>query len=119
GAGHPRRRAAVEHRRHRARSDREPSTARAAGPGQTVRVVFSTLVAPSRDEAVALADKYRDAATFDRAATLAWTQAQVQLHHLGVKPDEAHLFQSLAAHILYPQRTLRASADVLARHVEG
>jgi len=88
-------------------------------PGQTVRVVFSTLVAPSRDEAVALADKYRDAATFDRAATLAWTQAQVQLHHLGVKPDEAHLFQSLAAHILYPQRTLRASADVLARHGEG
>src|SRR5438094_957102 len=88
-------------------------------PGQTVRVVFSTLVAPSRDEAVALADKYRDAATFDRAATLAWTQAQVQLHHLGVKPDEAHLFQSLAAHILYPQRTLRASADVLARHAEG
>ena len=88
-------------------------------PGQTVRVVFSTLVAPSRDEAVALADKYRDAATFDRAATLAWTQAQVQLHHLGVTPDEAHLFQSLAAHILYPQRTLRASADVLARHGEG
>src|SRR5204863_278519 len=34
-------------------------------------------------------------------------------------PDEAHLFQSLAAHILYPQRTLRASADVLARHGEG
>src|SRR5256885_5596017 len=30
GAGHSRRRAAVEHRRHRARSDREPSTARAA-----------------------------------------------------------------------------------------
>src|SRR5205823_12602312 len=88
-------------------------------PGQTVRVVFSTLVAPSRDEAVALADKYRDAATFDRAATLAWTQAQVQLHHLGVTPDEAHLFQSLAAHILYPQRTLRASADVLARHGAG
>ena len=88
-------------------------------PGKTVRVIFSTLVAPSRDQAVALADKYRDAATFDRAATLAWTQAQVQLHHLNVKPDEAHLFQSLASHILYPHRTLRASADVLARHVEG
>jgi cyclic beta-1,2-glucan synthetase len=88
-------------------------------PGQTARVVFSTLVASSRDEALALADKYRDAATFDRAATLAWTQAQVQLHHLGVEPDEAHLFQSLAGHILYPQRSLRASADVLARHQEG
>ena len=29
-------------------------------PGATVRVTFSTLVAPSREEALALADKYRD-----------------------------------------------------------
>src|SRR5512145_1136402 len=68
-------------------------------PGQTARVTFSTLVAPSRDEAMGLADKYRDPATFDRAATLAWTQAQVQLHHLGIGADEAHLFQSLASRI--------------------
>ena len=34
-----------------------------------------------------LADKYRDSATFERAATLAWTQAQVQLHHLGIEPS--------------------------------
>ncbi|HEV8584522.1 MAG TPA: glucoamylase family protein, partial [Methylomirabilota bacterium] len=88
-------------------------------PGQTARVVFSTLVAPSREEALALADKYHDAATFDRAATLAWTQAQVQLHHLGIARDEAHLFQRLAGHVLYSQPTLRASASVLARHAEG
>src|SRR5437868_12546989 len=55
----------------------------------------------------------------DASGALPWTQGQVQRHHLGVKPGEAHLFQSLAAHILYPQRTLRASADVLARHAEG
>ncbi len=30
-----------------------------------------------------MADKYRDPATFERITTLAWTQAQVQLHHLG------------------------------------
>ena len=30
-------------------------------------------------------DKHRDAAAFERATTLAWTQAQVQLHHLGVR----------------------------------
>src|SRR5205814_6002471 len=84
-------------------------------PGTSVRVAFSTLVAPSRAEAVDLADKYRDPATFERAATLAWTQAQVQLHHLGIAPDEAHLFQSLASRILYSDRTLRPAADVLAR----
>ena len=88
-------------------------------PGTTARVTFSTLVAPSREEAVGLADKYHHATTFERAATLAWTQAQVQLHHLGIGPDEAHLFQSLASHILYSDRTLRPSADVLTRHAGG
>jgi cyclic beta-1,2-glucan synthetase len=52
-------------------------------------VTFSTVVAESRDAVLDLADKYRDPATFERAATLAWTQAQVQLHHLGVETDEA------------------------------
>jgi cyclic beta-1,2-glucan synthetase len=88
-------------------------------PGTTARVTFSTLVAPSREEALALAEKYHDATTFERAATLAWTQAQVQLHHLGIAPDEAHLFQSLAGSILYSDRTLRASGDVLTRHTGG
>jgi cyclic beta-1,2-glucan synthetase len=88
-------------------------------PGSTVRVTYSTLVAPSREEAVDLADKYRDPATFERAATLAWTQAQVQLRHLGIGPDEAHLFQSLADHILFSDRALRPSTDVLTRHTGG
>ena len=57
-----------------------------------------------------LADKYRDPATFERAATLAWTQAQVQLHHLGIEPDEAHLFQRLASRVLYADPALRAVA---------
>ncbi len=88
-------------------------------PGETVRVGFSTLVAPSRTEALDLAEKYRDTATFDRAATLAWTQAQVQQHHLGITPDEAHLFQSLASRVLYSDRALRPPADMLARQMGG
>src|SRR5205814_3349845 len=87
--------------------------------GGTARVTFSTMVAPSREEAMILAEKYRDASTFDRAATLAWTQAQVQLHHLGIGPDEAHLFQSLARRVLYSDRTLRPPAGVLARQMSG
>jgi cyclic beta-1,2-glucan synthetase len=88
-------------------------------PGETARVIFSTLVAASREEAVTLAEKYHDAATFDRVATLAWTQAQVQQHHLGMGPDEAHLFQSLARVVIYSDRMLRPPADVLARHAAG
>ena len=87
--------------------------------GDTVRATFSTLIAPSRAEALGLAEKYRDPATFDRAATLAWTQAQVQQHHLGIGPDEAHLFQSLASRVLYSDRSLRSPAEILARQTEG
>jgi cyclic beta-1,2-glucan synthetase len=88
-------------------------------PGRTVRLAFSTLVSRSREEALGLADKYRDPTTFERAATLAWTHAQVQLRHLAVDPDEAHLFQSLASRILYSDRTLRPAGDVLSRHTGG
>jgi cyclic beta-1,2-glucan synthetase len=88
-------------------------------PGATVCIAFSTLVAPSRPEALGLAEKYRHTATFDRAATLAWTQAQVQQHHLGIGPDEAHLFQNLASRVLYSDRILRPPAGVLARHAGG
>ncbi len=89
------------------------------GSGESVRLIFSTLVAPSREAAMALADKYRDPATFERTATLAWTQAQVQCHHLGIDPDEAHLFQNLASRILYSDPTLRPSADALRRNTSG
>jgi len=88
-------------------------------PGKTVRVAFSTLVAPSRSVVLDLADKYHDVTTFERVATLAWTQAQVQLHHLGIGPDEAHLFQTLGGSILYADRALRAPAEALARRPEG
>ncbi|HUP37231.1 MAG TPA: glucoamylase family protein [Candidatus Limnocylindria bacterium] len=88
-------------------------------PGECARLVFSTMVAPSRDAAVALADKYRDPATFERTVTFAWTQAQVQLHHLGIDPNEAHLFQNLASRILYSDPTMRAAADVLRQNTSG
>jgi cyclic beta-1,2-glucan synthetase len=83
-------------------------------PGSTARIIFSTMVASTREQALELADKYRDVTTFDRTLTLAWTQAQVQLRHLGIGPDEANLFQKLANSIVYADPTLRPSADLLS-----
>ena len=88
-------------------------------PGGTARVAFWTLIAPSRGEALDLADKHRNSSAFERAVTLAWTQAQVQLRHLGVGPDEAHLFQRLANHVLYSDPTLRPSSPILQRSEGG
>ena len=88
-------------------------------PGASVHVVFSTMVAASREAVLDLADKYREPATFDRAVTLAWTQAQVQLHHLGVDIDEAHLFQRLANRIIYSDTTLRPASRLMALNEQG
>jgi cyclic beta-1,2-glucan synthetase len=88
-------------------------------PGATVRVTFSMLVASSYDAVLDLADEYHDPAIFERAATLAWTQAQVQLRHLGIEPDEAHLFQELASRIVYSDSALRPSSVVLTGNTQG
>ncbi len=89
-----------------------------AGRG-TAHLVFTTLVARSREEALAAAEKYRQAATFERASSLAWTQAQVQLHHLRITQDEAHLFQRLANRLLYVDPSLRAAPQELAKNRGG
>ncbi|HZC46335.1 MAG TPA: glucoamylase family protein, partial [Candidatus Acidoferrum sp.] len=83
--------------------------------GGTARVAFWTIVAPTRAEALDLVDKHHDSNAFERAVTLAWTQAQVQLHHLRVDADEAHLFQRIANRVLYSDPTLRPSSDLLRR----
>jgi cyclic beta-1,2-glucan synthetase len=87
--------------------------------GDTVRLVFTTLVAPSREEALTAAEKYRLPETFERESSLAWMYAQVQLHHLRITQDEAHLFQRLANRLLYNDRTLRATAKELAANRRG
>jgi cyclic beta-1,2-glucan synthetase len=88
-------------------------------PGATGRVTFATVAAETRDDALKLADKYRDPAAFERTTTLAWTQAQVQLRHFNIDADEAHLFQRVATRILYSDPSLRASTEVLQRNTLG
>jgi cyclic beta-1,2-glucan synthetase len=86
-------------------------------PRTTARIAFWTLIAPSRDEVLTLADKHRDATAFDRATTLAWTQAQVQLRHLGIGTGEAHLFQQLANRLLFADPTFRPSSEVIKQGI--
>ena len=87
--------------------------------GSTAHITFWTLIAGSRKDVLDLADKHRDSAAFERACTLAWTQAQVQLFHLGIDADEASLFQRLASYLLYSNPALRPPSAVLARSTGG
>jgi len=84
-------------------------------PGKATRIAFWTVVASTREALMDLIDKHHDRSAFERAKTLAWTQAQVQLRHLGIQPEEAADFQRLAAPILYPDPRFRAPADAIER----
>ncbi|MCK0208665.1 glycosyl transferase [Starkeya koreensis] len=84
-------------------------------PGKVARVAFWTVVASSRAELLDLIDTHHDRNAFDRAKTLAWTQAQVQLRHLAVDVEEAADFQRLAAPLLYADRRFRSPSEAIMR----
>jgi cyclic beta-1,2-glucan synthetase len=82
-------------------------------PDESVGVTFATMTAQSREEIETLADKYHDPAAYERASTLAWTHAQVQLHHLDVSSEQARTFQQLASRVLYSDPALRPGSEFL------
>jgi cyclic beta-1,2-glucan synthetase len=88
------------------------------GAGASLCVAFTTAVAESHEEALALADQYHDFHGVTRAFELAWAHSQVQLRHLRVGAEETHLYQRLAAHLLYAGSSLRA-ADALSANSQG
>ncbi|MCF8499998.1 MAG: glycosyl transferase [Rhodospirillum sp.] len=85
-------------------------------PGGSIgRIAFWTVVAPTREDLLDLIDKHHDRNAFDRAKTLAWTQGQVELRHIGISEGEASDFQNLAAPILYMDPRYRAPSGAMAR----
>jgi cyclic beta-1,2-glucan synthetase len=83
--------------------------------GGTARIAYWTGVARTRQDVLDLLDKHHEANAFVRAGTLAWTQAQVQLRHLGIDAAEAGLFQRLASHVLLANASMRSSSEAIFR----
>ena len=83
--------------------------------GATARLAFWTGAAASRQDVLDLVDKHHEVNAFARANTLAWTQAQVQLRHIGIDAAEASLFQRLAGYVLYADAAVRPSSDRIRR----
>ena len=77
-------------------------------PGQSASAAFTTLIAPTRERAFELADRYHDPHAAQRALDLAWTSTQIELRELGVTPAEAAVFQEMAGDLLYGAATRRA-----------
>jgi cyclic beta-1,2-glucan synthetase len=88
-------------------------------PGMAATLTFTTAVAASREEALQIADRFRDPHGILRAFDLAWAQGRIEPGHLKLDTSEAHLFQRLAGHLVYSSPDLRPPAAVLAANREG
>lgn len=76
--------------------------------GGIARVTFWTMVADNPDKLLDMVDRHRDTSAFGRAATLSWTQAQVQLRDLGIARTTAAEFQRLGGMLMRADTRLRA-----------
>ena len=85
--------------------------------GKQVRITLWTMAAASRKAVLDLIDQHSQAAAFERAMMLAWTQGQIQLRHLSIKPEEADLFQELGSHVIYSNAALRPPSSVLLNDI--
>ena len=88
-------------------------------PDESVSIAFTTSIAASRDEAIALADQYHESRGVQRAFELAWAFSQVELRHLHLSAAKMHQYQRLASAMLYPDRTRRPSPDRLKENRLG
>ncbi len=83
--------------------------------GGKAQVTFWTVVADSPAALLDSVERHRDPSSFDRATTLAWTQARVQSRHLDISHGEAADFQTLAGAVLRSDPRLRpASGRIIA-----
>jgi cyclic beta-1,2-glucan synthetase len=87
--------------------------------GIPVTLTFTTAVAASREEALQLADRFRDPQAIARAFDLAWAQSRIELGHLKLDTSEVHLFQRLAGRLFYPNPDLRPPPAILAANRQG
>ncbi|WP_020475307.1 GH36-type glycosyl hydrolase domain-containing protein [Zavarzinella formosa] len=87
--------------------------------GGSAALAFTTAIAVTREEALLLADRFNDFHGVNRAFELAWAHSRVQLRHLHLSDEDVHLFQRLAAKVIYAGQTLRASKEIIASNQQG
>ncbi|CAN5592842.1 glucoamylase family protein [soil metagenome] len=88
-------------------------------PDETAVIDFVTGVTESRENALALVEKYQHTRMADRALDLAWTHSQVTLRQLDMTEAEAQLYDRLAGAIIYADPARRATPGVLLGNRRG
>ena len=70
-------------------------------PDETARISLVIGLAPTRQDAMGVVEKYQDHSLADRVIELAWTHSLVVLRHLNATEPDAQLYGRLASALLY------------------
>jgi cyclic beta-1,2-glucan synthetase len=81
-------------------------------PGASTSLAFTTAIPRNRDEALALAIQFRYLGAVDRAFDEATSSVPARLLELKLTPDDAEVFQRLAAHVVFTNPSLRSRESV-------
>ncbi len=73
----------------------------------------------TRDEALAIVQKYQGVRMAERAFDLAWVHSQVLLHQLDASEADVQLYSRMAGALVYANPGLRANPAVLANNKRG
>ena len=79
-------------------------------PDSSAVFTFCIGVAESRDAAVHLAEQLSTSLFVNRSYDMAWAHSQVELQQLGISARQAHVYQRIAGHCLFPSAALRNTA---------
>jgi cyclic beta-1,2-glucan synthetase len=89
------------------------------GPYATREVAYLTVAARSREEMLALIERYQDWSRIELAFDQALSRTDLELRHLDLTPADLQRFDQLLSAILYPHAALRADPSVLAANTKG
>ncbi len=88
-------------------------------PGESATLICLTGYAESKDEALKIVSELSSTSETNRQQELARIYSQIELQHLGVSEEHGYLYQQFASRIIYPDTSLRASAQIVASNVKG
>jgi cyclic beta-1,2-glucan synthetase len=87
--------------------------------GASASLSYTTAIAETREEAVALADHFREPTAIIRAFELAWAQSVVEHRQRNWSSENVHLYQRLGANIVFAGTLLRAESTAIAANTQG
>jgi len=85
-------------------------------PDKAATVQIISGVADTREEALALLEKYCDRHFVERAFEMAWFQSQEVLRHLNVSEADAQVYGRLASSVIHANALRRAAPSIIARN---